>query len=198
MRVVVIEGLGMSNISDLEQRLAAALRRISTATESLPKAAAVGDELSSLDPTNAISQSSDGIELAETKSNLTAATTKIIEQDEKIVLLSQALALAQENQIRPITAEDNRGILLADAVSALEVELSQLTQSNTQLRQANQGLRDANSEGLGDPSLINSGFQSEINSLNAERKADKAQLHVLLTALRDAASINVMEEKENA
>ena len=188
----------MSNISDLEQRLAAALRRISTATESLPKAAAVGDKLSSLDLTNAISQSSDGIELAETKSNLTAATTKIIEQDEKIVLLSQALALAQENQILPITAEDNRGILLADAVSALEVELSQLTQSNTQLRQANQGLRDANSKGLGDPGLINSGFQSEINSLNAERKADKAQLHVLLTALRDAASINVMEEKENA
>ena len=188
----------MSNISDLEQRLAAALRRISTATESLPKAAAVRDELSSLDPTNAISQSSDAIELAETKSNLTAATTKIIEQDEKIVLLSQALALAQENQILPITAEDTRGILLADAVSALEVELSQLTQSNTQLRQANQGLRDANSKGLGDPGLINSGFQSEINSLNAERKADKAQLHVLLTALRDAASINVMEEKENA
>ena len=194
----MIEGLGMSNISDLEQRLAAALRRISTATESLPKAAAVRDELSSLDPTNAISQSSDAIELTETKSNLTAATTKIIEQDEKIVLLSQALALAQENQILPITAEDTRGILLADAVSALEVELSQLTQSNTQLRQANQGLRDANSKGLGDPGLINSGFQSEINSLNAERKADKAQLHVLLTALRDAASINVMEEKENA
>ena len=194
----MIEGLGMSNISDLEQRLAAALRRISTATESLPKAAAVGDKLSSLDPTNAISQSSDGIELAETKSNLTAATTKIIEQDEKIVVLGQALGLAQENQITSMPAEDTPSNLLVDAVSALEVELSQLTQSNTQLRQANQDLRNANSKGLSDAGLINSGLQAEIESLNAERAADKAQLHVLLTALCDADSINVMEEKENA
>ena len=188
----------MSDISDLEQRLASALRRISTATNSLPKAAKIGDASSSLYPTTAPSQSLDAIEMAEIKSNLTAATKKTIEQDEKIALLSQALALADENQVPSISAEDTPSNLLVGAVSALEIELSQLTQSNKQLRQANQGLRDANSKGLGDAGLINSGLQSEIDSLNAERTADKAQLHVLLTALRDAASINMREEKENA
>ena len=196
--MVVIEGLGMSDISDLEQRLAAALRRISAATESLPKVAAIQAASSRSDPTTAISKSSDAIEFAEIRFNLAVATTKIIEQDKKIVVLGQALGLAQENQITSMPAEDTPSNLLVDAVSALEVELSQLTQSNTQLRYANQRLRDANSKGLSDVSLINSGLQSEINSLNAERKADKAQLHVLLTALRDAASIDVMEEKENA
>ena len=188
----------MSDISDLEQRLASALRRISTATNSLPKAAEIGGASSSLYPTTAPSQSLDAIEMAEIKSNLTAATTKTIEQNEKIALLSQALALAHENQVPSMSAEDTPSNLLVDAISVLEVELSQLTQSNTQLRQSNQGLRDANSKGLGDAGLINSGLQSEIDILNAERTADKAQLHILLTALRDAASLNMTEEKENA
>ena len=194
----MIKGLGMSDISDLEQRLTVALRRISIATESLPKAAAIGDEPLSSGPTAATSENLDAVELANIKSKLTSATTKIIDQDEKIIGLSQELGLAHENQSLSMSAGDTPSSLLVDVVSALEVELSQLTQSNTQLRQANQGLRDANSKGLGDAGLINSGLQSEIDSLNAERTADKAQLHVLLTALRDAASINMMEEKENA
>ena len=188
----------MSDISDLEQRLAAALRRISIATEFLPKAPAIGAVLSSSGLATATSESLDVAELAEIRSKLNSATTKIIEQEEKIVALTQALGLAQENHDLAIPAEDTPSNLLVDAISVLEVELSQLTQSNTQLRQSNQGLRDANSKGLGDAGLINSGLQSEIDILNAERTADKAQLHVLLTALRDAASINMTEEKENA
>ena len=188
----------MSDISDLEQRLAAALRRISIATESLPKAAPITAALSSLGPAAATSESLNVAELAEIRSKLNSATTKIIAQDEKIVALTQALGLAQENQSLSVPAENTPSDLLVDAVAALEIELSQLKQSNTQLRQANQDLRDANSKGLGDPGQINSGHQSEIDSLNAESTADKAQLHVLLTALRDAASLNMTEEKENA
>ena len=188
----------MSDIWDLEQRLAAALRRISIATEFLPKASAIGAVLSSSAPAAATSESLDVAELAEIRYELNSATAKIIEQEEKIVALTQALGLAQENHGLAIPAEDTPSNLLVDAISVLEVELSQLTQSNTQLRQSNQGLRDANSKGLGDAGLINSGLQSEIDILNAERTADKAQLHILLTALRDAASINMTEEKENA
>ena len=188
----------MSDISDLEQRLAAALRRISSATECLPKAAMSGDEPLSLDSTRAASQNLDAVALAQVRFSLTEAISKISVQDEKIVVLVQALEVATENKTSSMSAEDTQNNLLVDAVSVLEVELSQLTHSNTQLRQANQGLRDANSKGLSDAGLINSSLQSELDSLNAERTADKAQLHVLLTALRDAASINVTEEKENA
>ena len=198
MSVEVVKGLSMSDISDLEQRLAAALRRISTATESLPKAVIMGGSSLSIDPTRAANQKSHDVALAEVRSSLAAATSKLTVQEEKIEMLVQELENTRENQVSPVGAEDSQNNFLADAFSELEVELSQLTQSNTQLREANQNLRDSNAKGLGDAGLINSGLQSGIDSLSAERAADKAHLQVLITALSEAASIDVTEEKENA
>jgi DNA repair exonuclease SbcCD ATPase subunit len=196
--VEVVKGLSMSDISDLEQRLAAALRRISTATESLPKAVIMGGSSLSIDPTRAANQKSHDVALAEVRSSLAAATSKLTVQEEKIEMLVQELENTRENQVSPVGAEDSQNNFLADAFSELEVKLSQLTQSNTQLREANQNLRDSNAKGLGDAGLINSGLQSGIDSLSAERAADKAHLQVLITALSEAASIDVTEEKENA
>ena len=198
MSVEVVKGLSMSDISDLEQRLAAALRRISTATESLPKAVIMGGSSLSIDPTRAANQKSHDVALAEVRSSLAAATSKLTVQEEKIEMLVQALENTRENQVSPVGAENSQNNFLADAFSELEVQLSQLTQSNTQLREANQNLRDSNAKGLGDAGLINSGLQSGIDSLSAERAADKAHLQVLITALSEAASIDVTEEKENA
>jgi DNA repair exonuclease SbcCD ATPase subunit len=198
LSVEVVKGLSMSDISDLEQRLAAALRRISTATEALPKAVIIGSSSSSIDPTRAANQKSHAVTLAEVRSSLAAATSKLTVQEEKIEMLVQALENTRENQVSPVGAEDSQNNFLADAFSELEVELSQLAQSNTQLREANQNLRDSNAKGLGDAGLINSGLQSGIDSLSAERAADKAHLQVLITALSEAASIDVTEEKENA
>ena len=198
MSVEAVKGLSMSDISDLEQRLAAALRRISTATESLPKAVIMGGASLSIDPTRAANQKSHDVALAEVRSSLAAATSKLTVQEEKIEMLVQALENTRENQVSPVGAEDSQNNFLADAFSELEVKLSQLTQSNTQLREANQNLRDSNAKGLGDAGLINSGLQSGIDSLSAERAADKAHLQVLITALSEAASIDVTEEKENA
>ena len=198
MSVEVVKGLSMSDISDLEQRLAAALRRISTATESLPKAVIMGGASLSIDPTRAANQKSHDVALAEVRSSLAAATSKLTVQEEKIEMLVQELENTRENQVSPVGAENSQNNFLADAFSELEVELSQLTQSNTQLREANQNLRDSNAKGLGDAGLINSGLQSGIDSLSAERAADKAHLQVLITALSEAASIDVTEEKENA
>jgi DNA repair exonuclease SbcCD ATPase subunit len=196
--VEVVKGLSMSDISDLEQRLAAALRRISTATESLPKAVIMGGSSLSIDPTHAANQKSHAVALAEVRSSLAAATSKLTVQEEKIEMLVQELENTRENQVSPVSAENSQNNFLADAFSELEVKLSQLTQSNTQLREANQNLRDSNAKGLGDAGLINSGLQSGIDSLSAERAADKAHLQVLITALSEAASIDVTEEKENA
>ena len=188
----------MSDISDLEQRLAAALRRISTATESLPKAVIMGGSSLSIDPTRAANEKSHAVALAEVRSSLAAATSKLTVQEEKIEMLVQELENTRENQVSPVGGENSQNNFLADAFSELEVKLSQLTQSNTQLREANQNLRDSNAKGLGDAGLINSGLQSGIDSLSAERAADKAHLQVLITALSEAASIDVTEEKENA
>ena len=190
-----VKGLGMSDISVLEQRLAAALRRISTATEALPKAFMVGASSSNFDLTHSGSQNSDATALAEVRSRLTAASAKLTAQEEKIEELVQALEDSREKQASPIRIEDSQSNLLADAFSELEIDLSQLTQSNRQLRAANQNLRDANAEGLSDAGLINSGLQSEIDSLSAERAAEKSQLQVLIAALSKAAATDVTKEK---
>jgi hypothetical protein len=190
-----VKGLGMSDISVLEQRLAAALRRISTATEALPKAFMVGASSSNFDLTHSGSQNSDATALAEVRSRLTAASSKLTAQEKKIEELVQALEDSREKQASPIRIEDSQSNLLADAFSELEIDLSQLTQSNRQLRAANQNLRDANAEGLSDAGLINSGLQSEIDSLSAERAAEKAQLQVLIAALSKAAATDVTKEK---
>jgi hypothetical protein len=190
-----VKGLGMSDIWVLEQRLAAALRRISTATEALPKAFMVGASSSNFDLTHSGSQNSDATALAEVRSRLTAASAKLTAQEEKIEELVQALEDSREKQASSIRIEDSQSNLLADAFSELEIDLSQLTQSNRQLRAANQNLRDANAEGLSDAGLINSGLQSEIDSLSAERAAEKAQLQVLIAALSKAAATDVTKEK---
>ena len=190
-----VKGLGMSDISVLEQRLAAALRRISTATEALPKAFMVGASSSNFDLTHSGSQNSDATALAEVRSRLTAASSKLTAQEKKIEELVQALEDSREKQASPIRIEDSQSNLLADAFSELEIDLSQLTQSNRQLRAANQNLRDANAEGLSDAGLINSGLQSEIDSLSAERAAEKSQLQVLIAALSKAAATDVTKEK---
>ena len=188
----------MINTSVLEQRLAVALRRISVATEALSIDLDMGDVTSSVDPIQAVNPSSNiiavGAELDEAQSFLTSATFKIVEQDKKIAVLNQALEDSRENLATLMLVEVDECNLLADAVAALEVALSQVTQSNKQLREANQKLRDANAEGLGNSALINFGLQSEVDSLKVERAAEKAQLNVLITGLSEVPLIKVAGE----
>ena len=188
----------MINISTLEQRLAVALRRISVATKALSIDLDVGDVTSSVDPIQAVNPSSNniavGAELDEAQSFLTSGTLKIVEQDAQIAALNQALEDSRENLATLMLVEVDECNLLADAVAALEVALSQVTQSNKQLREANQKLRDANAEGLGNSALINFGLQSEVDSLKVERAAEKAQLNVLITGLSEVPLINVAGE----
>ena len=82
---------------------------------------------------------------------------------------------------------------LAGLVGELEVALSRLTQSNTELREMNQKLRDANSQGVGDPELINNALKIEIDNIRFERAAEKSQINIILAAITDAD-----EEKKHA
>ena len=192
----------MIDISLLEQRLAVALRRISVATEALSFDLDMGDVTSSVDPIQAVNPSSNiiaaGAESDEAQSFLTSGTLKIVEQDAQIAALNQALEDSRENLATLMLVEVDECNLLADAVAALEVALSQVTQSNKQLREANQKLRDANAEGLGNSALINFGLQSEVDSLKVERAAEKAQLNVLITGLSEVPLINVAGEIDDA
>ena len=192
----------MSDISALEQRLAAALRRISTATEALPDNADRRTDVAGSDTNRASLENSEAMtaqaEFEKIQAELIDTCKKLTAQDRQLVELTQALEAARTAQSEPMPTPEERSDHLAEAVNALELELSQVSQSNAQLRASNKSLRDVNAQGVGDAGLINAGLQAEIDSLTAERAADAAQMQLLITALSDVGLTDAGEELQDA
>ncbi len=192
----------MSDISALEQRLAAALRRISTATEALPDNADRRTDVAGSDTNRGSLENSEAMtaqaEFEKIQTELIETCKKLTAQDRQLVELTQALEAARTAQSEPMPAPEERSDHLAEAVNALELELSQVSQSNAQLRASNKSLRDVNAQGVGDAGLINAGLQAEIDSLTAERAADAAQMQLLITALSDVGLTDAGEELQDA
>ena len=192
----------MSDISALEQRLAAALRRISTATEALPDNADRRTDVAGSDTNRGSLENSEAMtaqaEFEKIQTELIETCKKLTAQDRQLVELTQALEAARTAQSEPMPTPEERSDHLAEAVNALELELSQVSQSNAQLRASNKSLRDVNAQGVGDAGLINAGLQAEIDSLIAERAADAAQMQLLITALSDVGLTDAGEELQDA
>lgn len=192
----------MSDISALEQRLAAALRRISTATEALPDNADRRTDVAGSDTNQGSLENSEAMtaqaEFEKIQAELIETCKKLTAQDRQLVELTQALEAARTAQSEPMPTPEERSDHLAEAVNALELELSQVSQSNAQLRASNKSLRDVNAQGVGDAGLINAGLQAEIDSLTAERAADAAQMQLLITALSDVGLTDAGEELQDA
>ena len=192
----------MNDISALEQRLAVALRRISTATEALPDNADRRTDVAGSDTNRASLENSEAMtaraEFEKIQAELIETCKKLTAQDRQLVELTQALEAARTAQSEPMPTPEERSDHLAEAVNALELELSQVSQSNAQLRASNKSLRDVNAQGVGDAGLINAGLQAEIDSLIAERAADAAQMQLLITALSDVGLTDAGEELQDA
>jgi len=192
----------MSDISALEQRLAAALRRISTATEALPDNADRRTDVAGSDINRGSLENSEAMtaqaEFEKIQTELIETCKKLTAQERQLVELTQALEAARTAQSEPMPTPEERSDHLAEAVNALELELSQVSQSNAQLRASNKSLRDVNAQGVGDAGLINAGLQAEIDSLTAERAADAAQMQLLITALSDVGLTDAGEELQDA
>tara|TARA_B110000879_G_scaffold145327_1_gene188724 strand:+ start:221 stop:799 length:579 start_codon:yes stop_codon:yes gene_type:complete len=191
----------MSDISALEQRLAAALRRISAAIEALPDNADRRTDVARSDANRASGENSEAMttqaEFEKIQAELIETCKKLTAQDRQLVEMTQALEAARTAQSEPMPASEERSDHLAEAVNVLELELSQVSQSNAQLRASNKSLRDVNAKGVGDAGLINVGLQAEIDSLTAERAADAAQMQLLITALSDAGLTDAGEELQD-
>ena len=192
----------MSDISALEQRLAAALRRISTATEALPDNADRRTDVAGSETNRGSLENSEAMtaqaEFEKIQTELIETCKKLTAQERQLVELTQALEAARTAQSEPMPTPEERSDHLAEAVNALELELSQVSQSNAQLRASNKSLRDVNAQGVGDAGLINAGLQAEIDSLTAERAADAAQMQLLITALSDVGLTDAGEELQDA
>ncbi|QUJ77444.1 hypothetical protein KDD17_05455 [Sulfitobacter albidus] len=69
-------------------------------------------------------------------------------------------------------------------MAQLDIELQRVRRANAQLADACAALREANTEGVGEPHLINKAMLAELEGLRAARAADVAEASVILASLQ--------------
>lgn len=152
----------MSDISELESRITAALDRIAKGLEGAIPDTSVSDEAEA--------------EVARLTQALDDERVVTAQMEERVKAVKEKLD--QKVQDMEETLQEARA-----AVTAMDTELQQLRDVAEKLRASNIALRDANAAGLADPELINAGLMAELESLRAGRAADAAEMGAVLTQL---------------
>jgi len=147
----------MNDISDYERRIAGALERASKAIHELTAMQSDGDV--------------EGM-----KAELDAERVANAQLEERV----RAIKEKQETTVAGLEAEVVR---LKELVQSRDGEVQRMRSVNEELRSSNAALRKANSQGLADSDLINSGMMSELETLRAERAAERAEIDEVLATL---------------
>jgi len=152
----------MSDIASLESRLANALGRISQGVEGLanvPPAKDNSDEVSALN-------------------------AKLEEEQTANAQLAERVKALGDRQAGLVGPLESKVATQADQIEALDAELQGLRASNADLRDLSAQLRAAAVEGVADAEMINRALAAEVDALNAQRSADRAELNALLAELK--------------
>ena len=155
----------MSDIEELQRRITAAMDQVAFGLEKLGPAAAAGPD-------------------AETLRQLEEERTANAQLQERV----RALRTKSDGEIAGLRAQVDEG---QSRLASLDVELQRVRRANTQLSDACAALRAANTEGVGEPHLINKAMLAELEALRAARAADVAEASVILASLQplvDAAA----------
>ncbi|MCT8160618.1 hypothetical protein [Pseudoruegeria sp. SHC-113] len=153
----------MSDITEIEARIRAALDRIAAAAESTPSQEQ-GESPQS------------GAELEELRAALEAERAA----NES---LEARVAAIQEKQEANVAGLKRRVDELMQQLSDAEKDSQKLRAANGQLTESLAALRGANEQNVGEPFLINRSMMAELEALRAARAAEKRELDTVLTAL---------------
>lgn len=157
----------MSDITELERRITAALERIVNGVEVLSARAPQEN-------------GNDSADMAALKEALEAEKSANAQLEERV----KAIRDKQDSQVAQL---ETRVAKLSARAEAAETELARLRRVNTQLRESNAALRTANAGGLGDAHLINKAMQAELDALRTLRDGDRAELDEIISALEPLA-----------
>ena len=152
----------MTDVTELEQRIAAALDRVESGLAALSGGGA---------------QPSDAEEAASLREALEAERAVNAQLEARV----QAIREKQERLVGTLEAEVGR---LRREMHRQEAEVARLKRVNAQLRQNNRALREANRKGVGDAALINTAMEAELDALREVRDADRAELDAIIGELR--------------
>lgn len=158
----------MSDITELESRITAALERIGKSADALRAAPA---EVAPAEDEDAIARLTEALE---------AEKTANAQLEERV----KAIRDKQESQIAQLEA---RLAKLTARAGGAEAEIERLRRVNAELRSNTTALRAANAEGLGDAHLINKSMQAELDALRTLRDGDRSELDEIIAELEPLA-----------
>ncbi len=154
----------MSDISELEGRITAALDRIGQGLERLSKPADDG------------MAEADAEELTQLRSALDDEKTANAQLEERV----KAIKEKQDSTVASLTEEVER---LHGLLGEEEAGLARLRKVNAELRANNEALRAAISDGVAEPHLVNKSMMAELEALRAAQAADRSELDAVLGEL---------------
>jgi predicted nucleic acid-binding Zn-ribbon protein len=154
----------MNDIEELQRRITAAMDQVAFGVDKLGAASAGPDE--------------------DTLRQLEDERTANAQLQERV----RSLRTKSEGELAALRSHVEEG---EARMAQLDIELQRVRRANAQLTDACAALRDANTEGVGEPHLINKAMLAELEGLRAARAADVAETSTILASLQpliDAAS----------
>lgn len=155
----------MSDITELERRITAALERIGAGLAGLERA----------DP-----ERPDPAQHEALRDALEAERTANAQLNERV----KAIRERQESHVARL---ESRATETKLRLQSLEAELDQLRAVNAHLRDTSAALRAANAQGLGDADAIDRAMQAELDALAKLRASDRAELEAIVAELAPLA-----------
>ncbi len=160
----------MSQIEELQGRIAAAMDRIGAGVATLGPsggADAMSELVAQLDEEKVVN--------AQLEERLVALKTK--HEAELTAIRAELDTSAEMDALRAEAAAQ------AQAMARLDMDVQRLRAANDQLRTSNAALRTANEGGVGEPHLINKAMLAELEGLRASRATDSAEVSAVLAKL---------------
>jgi len=154
----------MTDLSQVERRLATALDRIAGRMEKRHVPAASGDP-----------------DAEATIASLRAALEK---ERTANAQLSERVHQVKQRQETTVTQLERRLARLTEQLDLQSLEMLRLKKANSRLIEANTGLRLAQAEAFPDATLVNKSISAELEALQAERRAEMAEMEEILAELK--------------
>jgi len=151
----------MTDVTELEQRIAAALDRVERGLAALSAPVVEGD----------------AVEVQALREALEAEKTVNAQLEARVLAIKEK----QESLVGGLETEVGR---LRREMHSKEAEIARLKAVNAQLRKNNRALREANKQGLGNADLINASLAAELEALRVAHDADRAELEAILNELQ--------------
>lgn len=160
----------MSDITDYERRIAAALDRIGHGVEKVVQGAAAPIAA----PAPVAADSTELAALREALDSERAANAQLVERVRAI----------KDKQDSTIGALERRVAKLTSLLEAGGSDAAKLRRANAQLTEASKTLREAMEAGLPEPHLINKAMLAELEALRAARASETAEMDEILAELK--------------